>query len=598
MDAIRMEIIHQAARDRFAAPHGQQGQIIERAARTLGLSLPRTHALVSQASRALQLSKPRKRRCDAGEMVYTDADLMLISGTMMSARRAGKWELSCEAAIDMLFEAGKISARLSPGRTLQVLRNRGMHPTQLAQPSPSVRMRTEHPNAVWQIDASVCVLYRTPKGELLLLEEDGVHYKNKLHNYTKVMNDLLVRYVGVDHTSAPIATRFYLGGETAINALDFLMWMMTQRFDAQGQPMPFYGVPRELYTDQGSAFRAAEFTNFCSVMGIKLYHHKPKNSRATGSVENAQNLVERGIESRLRFLDPNSITMDRLQAMAELWMHWFNSTRTHSRHGMSRYACWSLITEEQLTIAPPLEVMQSLPATLAKTRKVSTNMQVSFAYKDLGSKDYDVRYVPGISPGSQVYVTVNPLALPSVRVGVTDLSTGEIVWHQVQPVQLDRFGFAVDAPKLGQTYAAMPDTPSDTYRKAIAAQAYATPEGPATVAQSDEAIKRKQAPYLGQFDPLADLKAAKVPAYLPRKGSVHDAVAPSIEVTKLSVAEACKRIKLALGDDYDIGTYAWLNERYGSAGVPEDVVQSMIAQRRQAAVAVPQVGLRAVGGGV
>lgn len=598
MNTIRMEIIHQAARERFAAPHGEQGQIIERAARTLGLSVPRTHTLVSQASRALLLAKPRKRRCDAGDMSYTDADLMQIAGVMMSARRAGKWELGCESAIDMLHAGGKLSATLSPSRTLRVMRQRGMHPTQLAQPSPSVRMRTEHPNAVWQIDASVCVLYRTPKGELLLLEEDGVHYKNKLHNYTKVMNDLLVRYVGACHTAGAVATRFYIGGETALNALDFLMWMMTQRQDAQGQPMPFYGVPHELYTDQGSAFKAAEFTNFCSVMGIKLYHHKPKNSRATGLVENAQNLVERGIESRLRFLDPNTITMDRLQAMAELWMHWFNSTRVHSRHGMTRYACWNLITAEQLIIAPPMAVMQSLPATMAKTRKVNTNMQVSFAYKDLGSQDYDVRYVPGISPGSQVYVTVNPLALPGVRVGVTDQNTGEIVWHQVQPVVLDRFGFNVDAPKLGQSFAAMPDTPSDTYRKAIAAQAYASATGPATIEQSEAAIKRKQAPYLGQFDPLADLKAANVPAYLPRKGVAHEAVAPSVEATRLSVAEACKRIKLALKDAYDVGTYAWLNERYGSAGVPEDVVQALIAQHRQTRTTVPQVALRAVGGGV
>jgi hypothetical protein len=57
-------------------------------------------------------------------------------------------------------------------------------------------------------------------------------------------------------------------------------------------------------------------------------------------------------------------------------------------------------------------------------------------------------------------------------------------------------------------------------------------------------------------------------------------------------------MKLALGDEYDISTYAWLTERYGAAGVPEDVAQVMIAQRRQAAVTVPQVGLRAVGGGV
>lgn len=145
----------------------------------------------------------------------------------------------------------------------------------------------------------------------------------------------------------------------------------------------------------------------------------------------------------------------------------------------------------------------------------------------------------------------------------------------------------------------VPRTPSDTYRKAIAAQAYATPQGPATIEQSDAAIKRKQAPYVGQFDPLADLKAAKVPAYLSKVGVAHAAAAPTVEAARLSVAEACQRIKLALRDDYDINTYVWLTERHGNAGVPEDAVQALIAQHREAAAAtVPQVGLRAVGGGV
>ena len=591
-----MEVIAQAARDRACATHGQQGLIIEVAARTLGLSPQQTHRLVSHASRELQLAKPRKQRSDSGDVLYTDDDLMLIAGVMMSARRAGKWELGCEAAIDMLYSDGKLTARLSPGRTLQVMRQRGMHPTQLALPSPHVSMRTEHPNQVWQIDASVCVLYRTPKGELLLLEENGVHYKNKLHNYTRVMNDLLVRYVGADHTSGAVATRFYIGGETTLNALDFLMWMMTQRTDGTGAPMPFYGVPMELYTDQGSAFKSGPFVNFCSALNIKLSHHEPGNSRATGLVENAQNLVERGIESRLRFMDPNSITMDRLQAMAELWMHWFNSTRQHSRHSMARYACWGLITAEQLRLAPPMDVLRALPATLAEKRKVNGNMQVSCAFKDMGSQAFDVRYVPGVSPGSQVYVTVNPFALPAVRVGVTDLNTGEIAWHQVEPVLRDRFGFDVNAPRLGDSFAAMPQTPSDVYRKTIAAQAYAGANGPATVAQAEAAVKRKQTPYLGQFDPLADMKAARVPAYLPRKGTPLDAMAPTIEAARLSVAEACKRIRLALKDDYDAGTYAWLDERHGNAGVPEDSVQALIAQHRNAGNVTTQIGLRAVGG--
>lgn len=599
MDAVRMEIIHHAARALAEASQGQCGTIVSQAAKTLGLSVNRTYTLVRQAGRALGLCKPRQRRSDAGQTALTDGDLLLISGVMLKGRRAGKWMLSAEAAIDMLYADGKLSARLSPSRVLQVMRDRGMHPEQLAAPSPAVSMRVESPNDVMSIDASVCVLYRTPKGELLLLEENGVHYKNKLHNYTRVMTDLLTRFQAAEYGSGSVATRFYIGGETTENALDFLMWVMTQRTDSEGRPMPFYGVPFKLYTDQGSAFKSAAFKNFCSVMDIRQLQHRPGNARATGLVENSNNLEERGLESRLRFMDPESITMERLQAMAELWMHWFNGTRIHSRHGMTRYAAWSLITPEQLRIAPSMEIMRALPATMAKTRRVSDNMLVSFAFKGMGSNDYDVRYVPGVSPRQEVYVSVNPFAFPSVRVGVTDRETGEIVWHQVEPVTRNQLGYDIKSPVLGESFRSMPVTPSDMHRKAIAAQAYATADGPATVEQAEQAMKRKQAPYLGQFDPLADLKAAQVPACLPRKGTEHIASAPTVEAVRLSVAEACKRIKLALKDDYDSATYAWLTKQHGDAGVPEDVVQGLIAAWRQKATDSDQsTGLRAVGGGL
>jgi transposase InsO family protein len=598
MDPIRMEIIHAAARELSVSEHGQKGQIIERAARLAGLSVPRTHTLVRQANGLLGLAKPRKRRCDAGETAVTEDDLVKISGAMRVAQRAGKWMLSAGDAIDMLHASGQLSATLSPGRIHAIMHQRGMHPTQLAAPAPAVRMRVEHPNAVWQIDASVCVLYYTPQGEMLLLEEDGVHYKNKLGNYTKVMNELLTRFVGTDPASGCIATRFYTGGETTENALNFLMWMMTQRTSPDGQPMPLHGVPYALYTDQGSCFKSAAFANFCTAMDIKQTRHAPRNSRATGHVENGQNLTERGLESRLRFMDPQTITMASLNDMAELWMHAFNSARVMRRHGMPRYAAWGLITTEQLRIAPPMDIMQALPATMAKTRQVSDDMLVSFAFKGLGSHDYDVRYVPGISPRSQVYVTVNPLAYPAVRVGAVDRDTGEIVWHQVEPVQRNRLGYDVAAPVMGQGYHAMPETTADVWRKKIAAQAYATPDGPATVEQADKARRNKQAPYLGQFDPLADLKAAQVPTYLPRKGVAHAAAAPTVEAARLSVAEACKRLKLELKEAYDAGTYAWLTQSYGSAGVPAEAVQALIAQHRQAGADAPQVGLRSVGGGV
>jgi hypothetical protein len=395
--------------------------------------------------------------------------------------------------------------------------------------------------------------------------------------------------------------RFYTGGETTENALDFLMWMMTQRHDPQGNPMPLHGVPFMLYTDQGGCFKSAPFRNFCSAMGIRQEWHKPRNSRATGQVEVSQNIAERGFESRLRFLDPATITIARLNAMAELWMHKRNGTKKHSRHGMQPYAAWSTITTEHLRLAPSMELMRSLPASLAEPRQVSGNMTVSYALKKgQGSREYDLRYVPGVSPRSKVLVCVNPLAAPAVRVGVTDQATGEIVWHQVEPVAEGWMGYQAGAPVLGQSeFQAMPATPADERRARIAAQAFATPQGPATPTQVQAAQKAGAAPYVGQFDPFADIKAgaASLPTYLQRPGTQHAAAAPTVEAARMSVAAACKYMRQELGDAYDPGTYAWLTERYGSAGVPDDVVKGLVAARRQALTATPAAGgLRAVGG--
>ena len=70
-----------------------------------------------------------------------------------------------------------------------------------------------------------------------------------------------------------------------------------------------------------------------------------------------------------------------------------------------------------------------------------------------------------------------------------------------------------------------------------------------------------------------------------------------VEAARMSVAAACKYMRQELGDAYDPSTYAWLTERHGSAGVPDDVVKGLVAARRQAMSAKPAAGgLRAVGG--
>lgn len=600
--AIRMDIIHQAARDVAAAPHGQAGDVYDRAAALLNLSPTRTIALVAQAARDLGLAAPRKRRSDAGRSVLTAAHLALISGVMVHDRRAGKWMLGCQEAIDILWDSGRLEGlaeRPTAGTVLRQMRAQGLHPEQLSRPTPHVPMRTEHVNQVWQMDFSTTVLVKARNtGELALLDTEGEIYKNKLDNYVRVMDSLLTRAVITEHASGAIAARFCLGGESTENALEALMWAMSQRQDESGAPMPFHGVPFVIYTDQGSAFKSAPWRNFCSAMDIRHKMHAPRNSRATGQVENAQNLFERSFEGRLRFMDTASITVARLNALAELWMHGYCGSRVHSRHGMTRYAAWATIGTEHLRLAPPMDVMRALPASAAKPRTVQGDLSVSFAWKNEGSRQYDLRPVPGVNVGDKVFVTVNPFALPNVRVGVTDAETGEINWHEVAPLAAGFMGYNASAPVLGQEYKAPPTTPAQERRAAVDAQAFARADEsgqlrPATSTEAKAAQAKRAAPYQGQFDAMADIKAkaAALPTFLQRPGT--PAAIEGADVTPfdrvLNHFEAARELK-AMGAEMNPERVYQLR-----AWFPDGVPESELANLQHRLTV--RAGLRVVAGG-
>jgi hypothetical protein len=56
-----------------------------------------------------------------------------------------------------------------------------------------------------------------------------------------------------------------------------------------------------LMMDPGSANTAHSIRNLLRSLKCELIVNKPRNARAKGSVENAQNIVETHFESRLRF---------------------------------------------------------------------------------------------------------------------------------------------------------------------------------------------------------------------------------------------------------------------------------------------------------
>lgn len=587
MNHLEWQLLLQTRDALVAAKHGQKKAVIQSACAQLQCSEQTLYRKLEEAGWAAG----RKRRADKGDVVYTHEQLRMIAGLLIeSTRQNGKQLLTIEDAVQILHADGKLPALASASWVGEMLRQANLHPDQLRHLEPAQSLRSLHPNHVWQIDASVCVLYYLKGGSLKSMPKDEF-YKNKPQNLLKVVNDLCTRYVATDHTSGTIWARYYTGGETAQNLIDFFLWAVSQR-----DGMVAHGVPFIVMMDPGAANTSHLFKNLCDQLQVDLQVNKPGRPRAKGQVENAQNLVERHFEGLIRFMP--ALDLEQLNAHCERWQISFNASRKHTRHGMPRYSAWMHITPEQLRIAPAMELMRELVTSQPETRRVSNTMTVSFKVKGYESQEYDVRYVPGVMVGQQITVQVNAYRAPAIDVRFTDVDTGELRWMTVEPVKTDAFGFNAAAPVIGEEYKRPPLTAADHARSAIGQEAYGA-------ANDDEAAKARKAnaqaygPSSEQpVNIMAAIDATPIPTYMPRKGTPLETEKREVAEARMSIAAACKQLKGKLGDAYDPATFAWLTEKYGSAGMTQAQVDAIgEAKATPAPEASGAPALRVVAGG-
>jgi hypothetical protein len=563
MNALEWELLLQTRNALAAAGHGQKKAVISQACAQLQCSPQTLYRKLDEAG----FDSQRKARADKGEVMYSLAQLQLIAGLLMeSTRRNEKRLLTIEDTVAILHADGKLPAIASASWVSQMLTANALHPDQLRHLEPAQSLRSLHPNHVWQIDASVCVLYYMKNGSLKSMPQDEF-YKNKPQNLAKVVSDLCTRYVASDHTSGTIWTRYYTGGETAQNLIDFFLWCISKQ-----EGLLAHGVPMMVMLDPGAANTSGLFKNLCKRLDVELQINEPGQPRAKGQVEKSQDIVERHFEGLIRFMP--ELDLEGLNVHGKAWQAHFNATKKHTRHGQPRYSAWMHITPEQLRIAPPMELLRDLVTTTEQTRRVSNTMTISYAVKGHGQADYDVRYVPGVMVGQQLTVVVNAYRSPAIDVQYTDAETGELRWMCVEPQGKDAFGFAATAPVIGQEYKQAPATQADQERQKIGQAAY----GAANDEEAAKARKSNAQAYAGQINIMADIEATKLPEYLPRKGTALEMAKREVEQARMSVTAAAKRLKALLGERYEPRMFAWLQERFGATGVTEAQLDALAAQ--------------------
>lgn len=583
MNPILNERLVAVAQQARAAKHGNKGIIYDAACRELGLSyttlLKKLKTVVSRPS--------RKQRKDAGNSTLTRDEAMLISALLLaSARKNGKRLYAIGDAVEVLRANGLIRAAsidpttgalhtLSVSAIQRALYRYGLHPDQLLAPAPVTELASLHANHVWQIDASLCVLYYLRPSDKLLAHglqvmDHTEFYKNKPRNLARIANDRVWSYEITDHASGWLYTEYVMGGESSENLCSVLINAMQERGDAD----LMHGVPRILMMDAGSANTSAMMRNLCRALGIEILIHAVGNARAVGQVENARNLIERKFEPGLRFVAVNNLS--ELNAMAKKWRMHFNATAQHHRHGRTRSQMWMTIRAEQLIKAPPIEVCRTLAIAHPESRKVSPKLRVSFA-----GREYDVSTVPKVMVGEKLLLTHNPWSHENAQVVGID-KEGNQFFHVVNEVKKNQLGFSMDAALIGQAFKMHAPTPAQTAYKEIMQRVTDADSVNGKVKANAHGRKAQLTPFAGKIDPYKHIDNALLPTYLPRRGTLHHLVPASLPcgaTPLLSHVAAAKQLKASLtarGKDWLASYFQWLTQRFPK-GVPQEQLDAIEA---------------------
>ena len=580
MNPALIEQLQAVAAAAEAAGHGRKSAVYAEAAENMGVSV----ATLQRQLKQVTLKPARKRRADAGASALTQDEARKISAFLMESRRkTGKRLTSIEDAVEILRSNSEIVAGrtdedtgefipLCAASISRALRNYGMHPDQLSQPTPKINLRSKHPNHVWQIDPSLCVLYYLPtkQGQCLQVMDEDKFYKNKPANIRRIEKERVWRYVITDHTSGVIYVHYVLGAESGKNLVDAFVGATQKR----GSDDPFHGIPKMAMVDPGSANTGAVFRNLCRALGVELQVNKPGQPWAKGQVEKSNDIVERSFEARLRFVKHPPQNLDDINQAGWQWMRWFNAQKKHSRTGRPRYAVWLTITPEQLIVAPAAKVMRELAIHQPDKRKVKPDLTVSYR-----GHTYQVRDIPGVMVGEQLLVTRNPWREDAAQVLYTN-DEGREVMQVLDPVTRDQYGFAETGAMIGEEYKAQPDTRADTERKEI--ERLVT--GAGTDEEAVQKRKDKVAPFEGRIDPMKPITDTPLPDYIPKRGTALELGGPQVEEALLNHVQAAKRLHGRMGDQWKPEHFKWLQQRYPD-GVAEDQVEAIaeLLTRTQAA---------------
>lgn len=497
----------------------------------------------------------RKPRQDRGQHALTEADAKLISDEVLRSQRDnGKIMLSIRDAVEKLSKLGHIDPCLPSGERLSDRAIRTAMNHYRLMPSQRLataykELRSEHPNQLWQIDASTSIFYYVKN--IIKRVEKTVHYKNNLEQMDGLQDKLLTSIQITDHYTGAVFVHYVAGGESARNyAETFIRATQPRAQDV------FCGLPKVLQMDNGAASRAAGFRNLLEWANVRAQLTPPHCPQANGQVENARDRIERGFEAWAACMEFDSL--DELNAAAAQFCAQFNNEQTHSRYQKTRAELWRQTIGGNLRHLAEDE-LRALFLGRTFTRTVARNRSVS-----LQGASFDLAAFEDLHINDEVTLYASAQERGRAWLQRMDEDGGRFL-HELKAVQKDVAGFRLDAPLVTTAY-------SDSARKK----------------RSEQAQQKPRSALLAGVEPAAIFGGNDKLAHFRPRG---EAVTPSATVVeaapeKINAFQACRR----LADIHGITITPALNQRIRNDypdGMSEEefyaLADTLNAARQQAA---------------
>lgn len=403
----RQAYLHAVA-DLAAATRAERGRIVTRLASTLGV----TDRTAWRNLRAFGFRPERAARADKGVSVVSTGDLVQVARMTARARgKRGQVNMPMSEAHRVAVELGSTAGEVSYKQVTRLLNQAGLARRQMSAPEPGISRVSKRPNQVWFFDISVAIqwYFRDESGKRIdLLPDAGARfYAGKVDNFRKIKR-VIHRFVLTDHCSGAYYVRYYYtSGERPEDVVDFFYHAMADKPDV-AQAYPFRGIPEIMVMDQGPANKSALVTELLKALDVEVQLHKPKNAKASGSVETRHGHWQSSFEGRLaqRF----AADLGELNGWAERFCALACAERPHARHGNTPIEAWLTLPAAQLRECPERDIFFELAATHPKIATLTNRLWLRAR-----GREWQIRG-EHIYPGQKVAYRLAPFNEAGIRV--------------------------------------------------------------------------------------------------------------------------------------------------------------------------------------